>query len=130
MPCPRARARQGRLPPVLRRAGPDGRPADAAHDLTPPVPAPPSDADAAPERDGAPARARTSPDGPETATFRHTFALRLAPETPESGVGTPADAPKAGHGRRNRDNCARGSHVKEFPALNAETGLNVPQTFA
>ncbi len=30
-------------------------------------------------------------------------------ETPESGVGIPVDAPEAGQGRRNRDNCARGS---------------------
>ncbi len=71
---------EGRLPPVLWRAGPDGRPADAAHRLTPPVPAPPSATDAAPERDGAPARARTAPDGPESATFRHTWALRFAPD--------------------------------------------------
>ncbi|MCY4243476.1 MAG: hypothetical protein OXD36_17265 [Rhodobacter sp.] len=36
-------------------------------------------------------------------------ARRDALEAPESGVGTPADAPEAGQGRRNRENCGRGS---------------------
>ena len=32
------------------------------------------------ERNGVPARARRVPDGPESATFRHTLALRIAPD--------------------------------------------------
>ncbi len=113
-PCPGARARQGRLPPVLRRARPYRPAADAARRLTPrqrqrrTPPTPPR------ERDGAPARTRRAPDGPKSATFRHTPARRDAPETPESGVGTPADAPDAGQGHRNRDNCARGSLFRFF----------------
>jgi len=76
----------GGLPPVLRRPGPDGPPADAARHQT-------SRRRHRPPPSGA--YEGTPPAGPAFATFRHATAHGSATEVTESGAGTPADAPTA-----------------------------------
>ena len=83
---PRPWARQGGLPPVLRRAGPDGGTADAAHHLTPSVPAGPSATDAAPEGTARPAMRGRRPSGHQ---LRHS-ATPWPVQTPRAPVGSGA----------------------------------------
>ena len=109
---PRPWARQGGLPPVLRRAGPDGGTADAAHHLTPSVPADPSATDAAPEGTARPAMRGRRPSGHQLRHSATPWPVQT-PRHPSDPVPRPWRNRKACRGCPNRSNCARGSEISQ-----------------